>query len=237
VTWSQWIPKKADPALIQVKIFIFRGGHCGRAAGEVAGMRITLFLTLVLGIVFPLGAKAADSAGSLDPQLIAKCQECHAPGGSQSTPATPRLNGQDAGYLFRRLNEFLDPTSGTPRATEHMWETATKLGDRTASQLARFFADQPVTPADPKIPLATRGAKIYRLGILGDVPACQSCHGPAGEGREAAPRLAGQRGDYLEEQLSAFMLQMRVSSAMNRHAWHMEPDQFRALRAYLSNDQ
>lgn len=72
---------------------------------------------------------------------------------------------------------------------------------------------------------------------MGDVPACQSCHGPAGEGHASAPRLAGQRGDYLEEQLSAFMLQMRVSSEMNRHAWHMDPDQFRALRAYLSNDR
>ncbi len=145
--------------------------------------------------------------------------------------------GQNADYLFHRLKGFLDPTSGTPHATEHMWQTATDLSDRTATELVRFFAAQPATPADPKMPLAARGEKIYRQGIVGDVPACESCHGPAGEGRAGAPRLAGQRGDYLEEQLNAFMLQMRVSSDMNRHAWHMEPDQFRALRAYLSNDR
>lgn len=201
---------------------------------EVASVRTTLLLAFLL-IGTSAAVRAAEPAP--DPQLIAKCQECHGPAGSRSTSATPRLNGQDAGYLFRRLNSFLDPTSGTPHATEHMWQTATSLGDRAASALARFFAAQPVTPADPKMPLAARGEKIYRQGIAGDVPACQSCHGPAGEARAGAPRLAGQRGDYLEEQLSAFMLQMRVSSDMNCHAWHMDPDQFRALRAYLSNDR
>lgn len=200
-------------------------------------MRKVVFLALLLGAVPAGAAQAAEPAPRLDPQLIAKCQECHGPGGSRSTPATPRLNGQDAGYLYRRLKGFLDPTSGTPHATEHMWQTAAQLNDRTASQLARYFAAQAVTPADPETPPTARGARIYQQGIVGDVPACQSCHGPRGDGSATAPRLAGQRGDYLEEQLSAFMLQMRVSSDMNRHAWHMQPDQFRALRAYLSNDR
>jgi len=199
-------------------------------------MRRILLIAILLAGIPAVAAQAVEPADSLDPQLIAKCEACHAAGGSRSTPSTPRLNGQDASYLNRRLNGFLDPTSGTPHATEHMWETAASLSGRTASALARFFAAQPATPADPQRALATQGAKIYRFGIVGDVPACQSCHGPAGEGRAGAPRLAGQRGDYLEEQLSAFMFQMRVSSEMNRHAWHMKPDQFRALRAYLSND-
>lgn len=200
-------------------------------------MRLALFLAVLTAGTSAVVAQAAEPIATPDPQLIVKCQECHGPGGKGATSATPRLNGQDADYLFRRLKSFLDPTSGPPHATEHMWQTATALSDRTASELARIFAAEPATPADPRMPLATRGEKIYRLGVVGDVPACESCHGPAGEGRPGAPRLAGQRGDYLEEQLNAFMLQMRVSSDMNRHAWHMEPDQFRALRAYLSNDR
>ncbi len=200
-------------------------------------MRLALFLTALAAGMSTVAAQAAGPMATPDPQLVAKCQTCHGPDGKGATPATPRLNGQNADYLFHRLKGFLDPTSGTPHATEHMWQTATDLSDRTATELVRFFAAQPATPADPKMPLAARGEKIYRQGIVGDVPACESCHGPAGEGRAGAPRLAGQRGDYLEEQLNAFMLQMRVSSDMNRHAWHMEPDQFRALRAYLSNDR
>ncbi len=222
-------------ALIQVKSLFRQSGHFQMGFGKVARMKKAVFLALLLGIV-PGALARADESGP-DPQLVAKCQDCHGPAGSRSTPATPRLNGQDAGYLLHRLKGFLDPTSGTAHATEHMWETATQLGDRTASELARFFAAQAPTPADPKTPLAAKGEKIYRQGIIGDVPACQSCHGQNGEARNDAPRLAGQRGDYLEEQLNAFMFQMRVSSAMNRHAWHMQPDQFRALRAYLSNDR
>jgi cytochrome c553 len=237
VTCDNTISKKFGCALIQVKTIPRRNNHTEPGISGMASMRTTVFLILLLGVMPGAAVQAAVPAVNLDPQLIAKCQDCHGPAGGKATSATPRLNGQDAGYLFRRLTEFRDPTRGSPHAAEHMWETATNLADHTAAELARYFAAQPATPAAPKMPLATRGGKIYRLGIVGDVPACQSCHGPAGEGRESAPRLAGQRGDYLEEQLSAFMLQLRVSSDMNRHAWHMEPDQFRALRAYLSNDQ
>ena len=73
-------------------------------------MKKAVFLALLLGIVPGALARAAEAGP--DPQLVAKCQDCHGPAGSRSTPATPRLNGQDAGYLLHRLKGFLDPTSG-----------------------------------------------------------------------------------------------------------------------------
>jgi hypothetical protein len=32
------------------------------------------------------------------------------------------------------------------------------------------------------------------------------------------------------------MLGARVSQTMNKHAWHMSPDQFKAISAYLGRD-
>ena len=38
------------------------------------------------------------------------------------------------------------------------------------------------------------------------IPACSGCHGPAGQGIDAAkyPHLAGQNAQYVEDQLKAF---------------------------------
>jgi cytochrome c553 len=102
------------------------------------------FLVLLLGVAPAATVHAAESTPRPDPQLIAKCQECHDPAGSRSTPATPRLNGQGAGYLFRRLNDFLDPARGSPRAAEHMWQTATTLKQADAARLASFLQPNPL---------------------------------------------------------------------------------------------
>lgn len=198
-------------------------------------MKRIFSLTLLIGIACSARVLAADKA--LDPQLIAKCESCHGPHGNSVSATVPRLNGQQSAYLSLRLKEFLDPARSTPHATYQMWETATNLGDRIAQDLAQYFASQTPTPAAPAGSLAAKGEKIYREGIGSDVPACQSCHGASGEGQGMVPRVAGQHGEYFEQQMNSFMLQVRVSSEMNRHTWHMEPDQFQALRAYLSNDR
>ena len=200
------------------------------------GMRISLSLALLMfGMVFATDGQAA--ANAPDPQILSKCESCHGLHGASTSATVPRLNGQQANYIKLRLKQFLNPARSTPHATYQMWETASNLGDRTADQLAQYFAAQAPTAAVPKGGLAASGEKIYRQGIGSAVPACQSCHGDSGEGRGAAPRLAGQHGEYLEQQMGAFMLQLRVSPDMNRHAWHMEPDQFKALAAYLSGPQ
>jgi cytochrome c553 len=180
-------------------------------------------------------AAIAAEAGP-DTALVAKCESCHGPGGASRTPETPRLNGQNRDYLLMRLKEFADPTRNTPHATYQMWERATSLGDRVAAGIAAYFAGQPPTQAAPAGALAAAGEKIYRQGVGAQVPACQQCHGAAGEGAGVVPRLAGQHAAYLEQQLSAFMLGVRVSPQMNKHAWHLDPDQFKAISAYLARD-
>ncbi len=51
------------------------------------------------------------------------------------------------------------------------------------------------------------GERIYRGGdVEQGIPACAGCHGPAGQGVDAAgfPALAGQQPAYTESQLKAF---------------------------------
>lgn len=172
----------------------------------------------------------------IDPQILSQCEGCHGPHGDSKSDRIPRLNGQHSAYIVLRLKQFLDPTRGSPHATNQMWERAGTLGNRTTASLANYFAIQTPTPAAPKGALAQKGETIYRLGSGSQVPACQSCHGAQGAGRGVVPRLAGQHGEYLSQQMDFLMLGLRVSAPMNRHAWHLSAEQIAALTAYLAND-
>jgi cytochrome c553 len=59
------------------------------------------------------------------------------------------------------------------------------------------------------------GAAIAKTGA-GAAPACQACHGPAGEGIAQAgfPRLASLGATYMQRQLAAFADGTRVSAVM-----------------------
>lgn len=82
------------------------------------------------------------------------------------------------------------------------------------------------------------GEAIFNQG-KGDVPACNSCHGPKGEGNEAlgAPRLAGQIGQFLLKQLEDFATDKRQDTTMfvmNANAKGMSPQDRLDVAAYLS---
>jgi cytochrome c553 len=198
-----------------------------------------LWRTLVAGVsfasifVFP-GALAV--AQMRAPEAAAGCETCHGASGDSQKADIPRLNGQQSEYLLARLREFLDPTRGTPHATQMMWENATKISDDDAAALARYFGSHPPTQPNGSGPQVAAGAKIFQQGAGPDIPACASCHGQKGEGLGGTPRIAGQHGDYLIGQLQAFMLTARIGTPMNHHTWHMTPEQMQALSAYLSNN-
>lgn len=52
------------------------------------------------------------------------------------------------------------------------------------------------------------------LAAAGDAPACAACHGAAGAGGGAVPRLAGLPAGYIEAQLRAFKAGTRGDAAM-----------------------
>jgi cytochrome c553 len=67
---------------------------------------------------------------------------------------------------------------------------------------------------------------------------CTWCHGTSGQGYMVAPRLAGQRPQYLEGQLRAFHAQTRDNPFSKQYMWGataaLRPDAARELAAYFA---
>jgi len=76
--------------------------------------------------------------------------------------------------------------------------------------------------------------------LADDLPVrnCTWCHGSSAQGYSKAPRLAGQREDYLVNQLEGFANHTRDESLSPKYMWyataHLDPETARNLAAYFS---
>jgi cytochrome c553 len=193
-----------------------------------------------LFIAFAAAALVAAPAQPATPITMAKitatCQSCHGVGGNSHLRNVPRLNGQIANYIAQRLTAFLDPTKQTTNAIHAMWGISTTVGREDIPQIARYYADQQATPrAHRKSRLTREGAALFAQGGEG-IPACNACHGAHGEGTNKAPRLAGQHGDYLSYQMTAFVVTMNTHPTMDHPKMTLDQTQIDALAAYLGKD-
>lgn len=83
------------------------------------------------------------------------------------------------------------------------------------------------------------GEKIFKQG-KGEVPACNSCHGPDGMGDDnlGTPRLAGQELVYLIKELEDFAHDRRTDftmSVMNFNAKGLSPEDRADVAAYVNS--
>ena len=86
-------------------------------------------------------------------------------------------------------------------------------------------------------PDATIGRWRNRVNGLQKVLACGSCHGPAAEGKDAIPRLAGQHAPYLVKQLVYFKSLLRANAPIMHAAVgeNMTLRQMEAVAAYVAS--
>lgn len=192
-------------------------------------MRIALIPMIAASIAL------TSAAAAQPPADITKCQACHGADGNSSAGDIPRLNGQSWLYIANRVRSFRDLTRQSTHAYP-MFDVNSSVNDATLLRLAHYFASQPPTAAASAGPLADQGRQLYRNGDGKSVPACQACHGIAGEGQGATPRLNGQHAVYLRRQLESFSMLTRVNESMNPHARNMSNEQITALVAYLCRD-
>jgi len=193
------------------------------------------FVLSVCGAASPLRAQALVPTEKLPTQTV--CMDCHGPIGDSVKDTVPRLNGQTVEYLRRRLDDFRSPGSQDPHATDAMWETVINADDRMLSEVADYYARQPPTPAKTGRPLAEAGYRLYLAGDLANqISGCAGCHGASGEGGGQVPRLAGQHGVYLKNQLERMRLNLRVSGAMHPKTNSMTDKQIEELVAYLAGE-
>lgn len=130
-------------------------------------------------------------------QLFAGCAACHHPADSEPADRRiPRIAGQHASVLVKQLVEF----RRADRWNEHM-QRVTSAHDfnlQAIADVAAFVSrlEWAIQPSSGQSDLREPGATLYRRK-------CGACHGVDGEGstKRAIPRLAGQRYDYLLEQI------------------------------------
>lgn len=182
--------------------------------------------------------------------LIA-CVACHGPGGNSVIALYPNLAEQPAAYLADQLKKFQAKKGEKPARLDvngkntAMTAIVAKMTEQDMLDLAAYISAQPLTkPAMSKYgsdrDLVALGREIWRGGIPSrQVPACASCHGPAGAGMPGQfPRLSGQQPDYVYAQLIAFADGYRThggtENMMGEIANRMSRQQIKAVADYAT---
>lgn len=170
---------------------------------------LTLFL---LGLSSATSVFAAGEADKAAPIATQVCAACHGADGNSMIPMYPKLAGQHPEYITKQLQNF----KSTERKNAVMAGMVATLSAQDIENLGAYFGTQAPKPgvASSNGP-GSVGEKIYKGGIPGiGVPACASCHGPAGAGIPVQfPRLAGQHADYIVSQLKMFRAGERANDA------------------------
>jgi cytochrome c553 len=177
-------------------------------------------------------AAQTGDAARVDEIVQGRCFVCHGQNGESSTPAFPRLAGQDASYVARQLADY---KSGK-RRSDTMQPMVLDLSEKDFALLGAYFAAQPTLAHRVDEPeLIAVGRRIFVEGKGGGA-ACASCHGADARGSEGSPRLAGQHAQYLVAQLKNFQNRERPAAAvMGKVSAKLDERDMRAVAAYLSS--
>lgn len=155
------------------------------------------------------------------------CVECHSEEGNSANPLFPALAGQNAAYLAKQIEAFRKGSRQHPLITS----TASNLSDTDIADFAAFYAGLTQKPTDIKLEIS--GPEIIEKGRSKYTP-CTACHGVNGEGIAPYPKLAGQRPEYLQQQLMNFKNGARPNASMRDMAINLSEDDIEALVTYLA---
>lgn len=162
-------------------------------------------LMLLLGNAHALEGRKIFAEGGSQPGAM-PCVACHgADGAGMAAAGFPRLAGLPAPYVRKQLEDF----KGGSRSNPVMQPVANALTDAEIEAVSQALAAMPgpVPQAVYRGDMPLNAAqKLAQQGAWErQIPACASCHGPAGTGLgDAFPPLAGQPAAYLAAQLMAW---------------------------------
>ena len=201
----------------------------------------------LLFFIFFNSVSFAESA--LDNQQLSKtkelvknvCMSCHGmDGNSLNGKIAPKIAAQNAQYLTTQLNKFKDGI----RKNALMQGIAASLYAEDMNNLGIYFSEQKLQlSAASSNGVGSKGEKIFRAGIKDSgVPACASCHGPAGHGvPNLYPRLNAQHSDYILSQLNRFRVledQPGTASApMRAISVRLTEEEMKAVADYIQGLQ
>ena len=195
---------------------------------------LSVFITLAGTAGWSAAAATAADLKRAEEIVQGKCFICHGAEGESSSPAFPRLAGQNAAYMARQLADY---KSGR-RKSSAMQPMVEDLSLADFAALGHYFETRAVHfhPVDDT-ELAQMGRFIYLRGNpYSGVPSCASCHGAGGQGTVTLPRLAGQHAQYTERQLKAFNQRERTNDNAVVHsvAVKLTELELKAVASYIS---
>ena len=141
---------------------------------------------------------AAEAQTALGGKLVV-CGVCHGVDGSPKLEGVPIIWGLQENYILKQLREF----KHGERASDVMKKVAINLTEEELAPAAAYFATKN-WPERAKN--ASSSAPPPTMAI------CEACHQQKLVGGVAAPRLAGQRYDYLVESMGHFADDKRKNS-------------------------
>jgi len=163
----------------------------------------------------------AEAEAFLGAKLLV-CNTCHGENGIPRNAATPIIWGLQENYLVKQLHDF---QSGN-RDNEVMTWMATALSEAELAPAAAYFAKK-------NWPARSAGAASTSPPAV--VAVCQACHQQNLAGGLPAPRLAGQRYEYLVEAMRRYAEGERTNNAdMARIMEALPPAEREAMARYIS---
>ena len=186
------------------------------------------------------------------------CSGCHGIDGNAQLPYFPRLAGLNALYAEQRMAEFgaaapppVDElfyrirtlaegkggASGRQERINMIGSAHAITSDESKAAIAWYAMQKPAPGRSGNPALIQLGTTLYLKGLPAQgLPACQGCHGVHAGGTGKIPRLAGQNGTYVLNELEKFHAGDRQHAPeMTAVAEHVDTEQFRALAAYLQS--
>ena len=200
-------------------------------------MKHFLQLAISLSMLFSLPVLALGDADA-GKSKAGICAACHGADGNSVVPNWPKIAGQHAQYLDRQIVLI---KSGS-RPVPEMGGIVNGLSEQDIADLAAFFSNQTSSAGLTDEALREAGEQLYRGGNAAtEIPACMSCHGPAGEGNPLSgyPSLAGQHSVYSEKMLKGFRAGQTwgeddaSSEVMTGVALRLTDDEIKAVASYI----
>lgn len=154
-------------------------------------------------------------------QVSTQCSSCHGATGISINPSWPNLNGQNKAYMTKQLLSFKDRS----RKNSFMNHYALSLSDQDIELVSAYYSKLP------------RG-EIKASGELPDkLSTCTACHGELGISQvENMPHLAGQKREYVLQQLKAFKSGTRQDPVMSAIVANLTEKDFEELAIWYQGN-